>query len=147
MRLVAATSARDTDFAATLCDVHPDGRSIFIADGILRARYRRSLSRPEPVVPGRRATYDIDLWSTSIIINRGHRLRVLISSSNAPRFEPNPNTWPDAGKPAQIAHQTIYLGGRDGSHIVLPTPPEAQGGNLPRRSEFPAGPWQAKWRN
>jgi len=36
--------------------------------------------------------FEIDLWSTSIIFNKGHRIRVAISSSNFPRFEVNPNT-------------------------------------------------------
>jgi predicted acyl esterase len=129
VRLTAATSARDTDFTAKLCDVYPDGRSMLLTDGIVRARYRRSLSRSEPIRPGQRITYDIDLWSTSILFNRGHRIRVAISSSNAPRFEPNPNTGADASSargPASasapvVAHQTITLGGKDASHIVLPT--------------------------
>ena len=42
MVLYAASSARDTDFIVRLCDVHPDGRSIFVTEGILRARYRNS---------------------------------------------------------------------------------------------------------
>lgn len=125
VRLYAATSARDTDFTAKLCDVYPDGRSMLLTDGIVRARFRRSLSRPEPVVPGRRYAYDIDLWSTSIFFNRGHRIRVAVSSSNAPRFEPNPNTgepWrPEGGPPPVVARQTIALGGKEASHLVLPT--------------------------
>ncbi len=94
---------------------------MLIADGIVRARYRRSLSRPEPIAPGRRYQYDIDLWSTSLVFNRGHRIRVAISSSNAPRFEPNPNTWPTTGgaRPV-VARQTIHLGGKETSHIILP---------------------------
>ena len=42
MTLYAASSARDTDFIVRLCDVYPDGRSIFLTEGILRARYRNS---------------------------------------------------------------------------------------------------------
>jgi hypothetical protein len=121
VRLSAATSARDTDFTAKLCDVYPDGRSMLLTDGIVRARYRRSLRRPAPITPGRRTAYDIDLGSTSIIFNRGHRIRVSISSSNAPRFEPNPNTWPADGSAAPVvAHQTITLGGSEASYIELP---------------------------
>ena len=70
---------------------------------------------------GKPATYDVDLGSTSIIFNRGHRIRVSISSSNAPRFEPNPNTWPAEGNPAPVvAHQAITLGGPEASFIELP---------------------------
>jgi predicted acyl esterase len=120
VRLTAATSARDTDFTAKLCDVYPDERSMLLTDGIVRARYRRSLAEPVEVVPGERTTYEIDLGSTSIIFNRGHRIRVSISSSNAPRFEANPNTFPDRDAVPAVARQTITLGGSEASHIVLP---------------------------
>jgi predicted acyl esterase len=120
VRLTAATSARDTDFTAKLTDVYPDGRSMLVTDGIVRARYRTSLSEATPVVPGERTAYAIDLGSTSLIFNRGHRIRVAISSSNAPRFEPNPNSFPDQNAPPAVARQTITLGGTEASHIVLP---------------------------
>jgi putative CocE/NonD family hydrolase len=121
VRLYAATSTRDTDFTAKLCDVYPDGRSMLVTDGVVRARYRQTLARAAPITPGRAYAYDIDLWSTSLIFNRGHRIRVAISSSNSPRFEPNPSTWPpDVGAMPAVAHQTVYVGGSRASHIVLP---------------------------
>ncbi len=49
--LYAATSAPDTDFTAKLCAVSPEGRSTNILEGIVRARYRESLSNPAPIVP------------------------------------------------------------------------------------------------
>ncbi|MBM3493411.1 MAG: CocE/NonD family hydrolase, partial [Armatimonadetes bacterium] len=42
VRLWASSDAPDTDFAAKLCDVYPDGRSFNVCEGILRARFRRS---------------------------------------------------------------------------------------------------------
>src|SRR5206468_2045268 len=81
VRLYASTSARDTDFTAKLTDVYPDGRSMLLTDGIVRARYRQSLSKAITVTPGEHMALDIDLSSTSIIFNRGHRIRVAISSS------------------------------------------------------------------
>jgi hypothetical protein len=125
VRLTAASSARDTDFTAKLCDVYPDGRSMLITDGIITARYRRSLRNGRLLTPGKRETYDIDLWSTSLVFNRGHRVRVAISSSNAPRFEPNPNTgrpWQPGtnGTTPVVAHQAVTLGGPEASYIVLP---------------------------
>src|SRR5204863_3721049 len=115
VRLYASTSARDTDFTAKLTDVYPDGRSMLLTDGIVRARYRQSLSKAVTVTPGEHMALDIDLSSTSIIFNRGHRIRVAISNSNYPRYELNRNNgrdWPDdQGFPSKIAHQTIFLGG------------------------------------
>jgi hypothetical protein len=132
VRLYAATSARDTDFTARLTDVYPDGRSISVADGIVRTRYRQSLTQEALITPGERYAYDIDLWSTSLVFNRGHRIRVDISSSNAPRYEPNPNTGgplpiAEDEKPV-VAHQTIALGGPEASHIILP---QVVGGGQP----------------
>jgi putative CocE/NonD family hydrolase len=124
VHLNAATSARDTDFTAKLTDVYPDGRSIILADGIVRARFRRSLETEDLITPGQPYAYDIDLWSTSIIFNKGHQIRVAISSSNAPRFEPNPNTGgalpPDPKEKPVVAHQTLFLGGPSASSLVLP---------------------------
>jgi predicted acyl esterase len=124
VRLYAATSARDTDFTAKLTDVYPDGRSMLLTDGIVRARLRESLSKPASILPGQHYAFDIDLSSTSIIFNQGHRIRVAISSSNYPRFELNRNNgrdWPDdQNYPSVAAHQTIFLGGAEASYITLP---------------------------
>jgi putative CocE/NonD family hydrolase len=124
VHLNAATSARDTDFTAKLTDVYPDGRSILLTDGIVRARFRHSLETEDLITPGQPYAYDIDLWSTSIVFNKGHEIRVDLSSSNSPRFEPNPNTGgplpPDPKEKPLVAHQTIFLGGPDASSIVLP---------------------------
>ncbi len=122
VRLWASSDAPDTDFAAKLCDVYPDGRSINVCEGILRARFRRSFSKPEPLQPGKAYSFDIDLWSTSIIFNKGHRIRVHVTSSNAPGWDPNPNT----GEPfrsssgVRTARNTVYTGGTRASCIVLP---------------------------
>jgi len=122
VRLWIASDSLDTDFTAKLCDVYPDGRSINICDGILRTRFRKSLRRPELMKPGRIYPIDIDLWSTSIIFNKGHRLRVQISSSNFPAYDPNPNTGDPfrANGRTQAARNTVYMDRRHPSHILLP---------------------------
>ena len=122
VELNAASSARDTDWTAKLTDVYPDGRSMLISDGILRARFRQSFAKEVLLERGRTYEYSIDLGSTSIIINAGHRLRVTISSSNAPRYDPNPNTGAPlrADDETEIAEQTIHVGGGKASCIVLP---------------------------
>src|SRR5439155_9060745 len=74
VRLYAATSARDTDFTAKLTDIYPDGRSMLLTDGIVRARLHESLSKPMSITPGHHYAFDIDLSSTSaIIFHHGHR--------------------------------------------------------------------------
>jgi hypothetical protein len=117
-----SSDAADTDFTAKLTDVYPDGRSMLIADGIIRARYRNSLSRPELMTPGAVYRVEIDLWATSIIITTGHRIRLAVSSSNYPRFDVNPNTGGDTfDKGTMIkATNTVYFNSAYPSHILLP---------------------------
>ncbi len=121
-KLWASSTAQDTDFTAKLCDVYPDGRSMIVLDGIIRARHRNSMEKSELMVPGKVYEFEIDLWSTSLVLSPGHRVRLAISSSNSPRFEPNPNTGKPSGADSQtqIATNTIYMDSQRPSHIVLP---------------------------
>ena len=108
--LYAATSAKDTDFTAKLVDVFPDGYARNLTDGILRLRYRRSLDRPVPAKEGEVYRIAIDAGVTSNLFQKGHRIRLEISSSNFPRFDRNPNTGaPNADETRLVkATQTIY---------------------------------------
>ena len=129
MNLFASTTARDTDFTAKLVAVHPDGTARILQDGIIRARYRTSRERPRLVTPGEIVEYAIDLWSTSHVLQPGHRLRVEISSSNFPRYDRNFNTGEDPATDTRMqpVTQTVYHGAAHPSHIVLPIIPMAEG--------------------
>jgi predicted acyl esterase len=122
VRLWAGSDTPDTDFLARLCDVYPDGRSINVCDGQRRARFRKSATAERRLTPGRLYRLDIDLWSTSIIINRGHCLRVHITSSSAPGLDPNPNTGAAfrAPDPARPAGNSVGVDRRHPSQILLP---------------------------
>jgi len=123
--LYASTSAVDTDFTALLADVDQSGYARFLTDGIVRARYRNSTERPEEIVPGQVYKYAIDLWATSNVFKKGHRLRLYVSSSNFPRFNRNPNTGePMLGASRLVnARQTIYHDGKYSSALTLPVIP------------------------
>ncbi len=129
VKLWIASSARDTDFTAKLCDVYPDGRSMLVTDGIRRARFRNSFRKEEFLEPGKVYPLEIDLWSTSLVFGRGHRIRVHISSSNSPRFEPNPNTGDPhpVGDTRVVARNTVYVDRDRPSHIVLPVVSRVEG--------------------
>ncbi len=123
--LYAATSAPDTDWVVKLCDVAPDGRTLNVCDGILRARYRASWEAPTLVEPDAVERYDIDLWATSWLFRAGHRIRVLLTSSDFPRYDRNPNTG-DLGVEASTtvpARQRIFHDAGRASHITLPVIP------------------------
>ncbi len=125
VKLYAASSAKDTDWTARVLDVHPDGYAQRLNDGIVRARFRNGLAREEFLTPGQVEEYTIDAWATCVLLGVGHRLRLEISSSAFPRFDPNLNTGGPIGKEAQavIAHQTVYHDRMRPSHILLPVAP------------------------
>lgn len=122
VQLYISSTAEDTDFVAKLTDVWPDDRSILIADGILRARYRDSKVKPIRLTPGAVYSLSIDLWATSNVFKQGHRVRVTVSSSNFPRYGRNLNVWKaDATiEDAVIATNTVYHDREKPSCIVLP---------------------------
>lgn len=125
LEVYASTSAVDTDFTALLADVDQSGYARFLTDGVVRARYRNGTERPEEVVPGKVYKYTIDLWATSNVFKKGHRLRLYISSSNFPRFNRNPNTGePMLGASHMVdARQTIYHDRKYSSSLTLPVIP------------------------
>ena len=120
--LYAASSALDTDFVVRLSDVQPDGRALFLCEGILRARYRNGLDRTELLEPGEVAEYRIRMYPTSNLFRRGHRLRIDVTSSSFPRFSRNLNTGEDVstGTRMEIAHQTVLHTSTYPSHVLLP---------------------------
>ncbi len=90
--LHAESSASSADWVVRLCDVHPDGRSLNLCDGILRTGG---------------GVHEIDLWSTSNLFLKGHRLRVQVTSSCFPRWDRNPiagerRIHHDASRPSYI---------------------------------------------
>ena len=90
--LWVSTNTKDTDFTAKLVDVFPDGTARNLTDGILRLRYRNSLSKAELAKPGELYRITIDAGVASNVFLKGHRIRLEVSSSNFPRFDRNPNT-------------------------------------------------------
>ena len=120
--LYGMSSALDTDWVVRLEDVHPDGYSRNVCDGILRARYRDSFQHPELLEPGKVYRFEVDLWATSNAFLAAHRLRVVVTSSCFPRFDRNLNTGGPLNKEAagQSAINTVLHDEFRPSHIVLP---------------------------
>jgi predicted acyl esterase len=124
LTLHAATSARDADWVAKLCDVQPDGFSRIIAEGVLRASFREGLERQVPVQPGRPYEYRVDLKATSNVFLRGHRIRLLLTSSSFPRFDRNSGAALPAGdvreEDLRVAEQMVFHDAQRASSLVLP---------------------------
>ena len=122
--LYVRSNCVDTDFTATLVDVHPDGRAFILTDGILRARYRESLADPMLMTPGEVYQLGIDLVATSNVFFKGHQIRLEVSSSNFPRFDRNTNTGgviaQESEKDFRVALNEVLHDAEHISHVVLP---------------------------
>lgn len=125
LHIFAATTVKDTDFVAKLIDVYPDGSAYNIAEGVIRARYRKGLLHPQFITPGQINEYTIDMAHTSILFKQGHRIRIDIASANFPRFDRNMNTGNAFGvdKEGIPALQTIFHDANYASYIDLPVIP------------------------
>ena len=123
--LYVKSDCKDTDFAARLTDVYPDGRSMLLVDGIRRARFREGFTTSDTTFMNDSSTVyqvEIELNPTSHTFLAGHRIRLDITSSNYPRFNNNMNDGGAmyiAGDTA-IAHNTIMCDAVYPSHLVLP---------------------------
>jgi putative CocE/NonD family hydrolase len=126
VRLVlhASSSARDTDFTGKLVDVFPDGRALYLTDGILRGRYRNSLAEPELMEHGQVYEMTIELGPTANVFLADHRIRLEVSSSNFPRYDRNTNSGGviahDTVEDVVVAENTVLHGPEHPSRLVLP---------------------------
>ncbi len=133
-RFFASTSAHDTDWMIRIVDVYPDGRALFLGEGVMRARHRdpekhgafnpNKLSKLEP---NQSCEYTIEFCrATGNLFKRGHRIRIEISSSYFTYYLRNPNSDNDnigLVTKFQSANQTIFHDSERPSHIVLPVIP------------------------
>lgn len=122
--LFASSSAADTDWMARLVDVDADGRAWQVVDGIMRARYRHSRTAPSPLTPGEVERYDIDLWATSLVFARGHRIALVFSGSNFPKYDRHPNVyanvWQTTERDFLVAQQRVFHTAEFPSAVHLP---------------------------
>jgi uncharacterized protein len=120
--LYAASSAPDTDWIVKLTMVRPDGASVIISGGVLRARFRHSLDHPAVLEPNKPERFEIGMMPLSIVIPAGDRLRLTITSSDFPAIDRNLNTGGPIGLEArgQPAMNSVYHDPLRASHVLLP---------------------------
>jgi putative CocE/NonD family hydrolase len=132
VQLWGSSTAVDTDFTAKLIDEHPpsgdypNGYAMNLTDSIIRARYRDSFEKAKLMKPGTIYRFTIQPYPTSNLFQKGHRIRLDISSSNWPRFDINPNTGEPLGLNTRTmkAVNTIYHSSEHPSRVILPIIPE-----------------------
>jgi len=122
--LFVSSNARDADFIVRVTDVYPDGRSILIMDWPRRARFREAWDREVFMKPGEVCKIAFDVGYLSQIFNKGHRIRISVSSTGAPFYDPNPQTGePLTAEPAKkvfVATHTLHHTAPQASRILAP---------------------------
>ena len=148
VRLNAAADAPLANWFVRLEDVAEDGEVTAITGAGLSGAQRRSLEQPEPLIPGREYTLELELHLGSWVWMPGHRIRVAVSNALWPMLWPTPYAMTT----------TLRLGGAEGSSLTLPVVPEAHRAppelSPPERSEAapgisaPAGDyaWPGSWK-
>ncbi|MDT8369676.1 MAG: CocE/NonD family hydrolase [Longimicrobiales bacterium] len=121
----------DTDFMVTLKDVDPDGNTLFVQRGYLRASLRavdperstpdqivQAFDTREELVPGRIHEVTMSLYAVGHVVRRGHRLELSILAPSAtpqPRWGPVPLDLPSVNR---VYHSPEYP-----SRLTLPIVP------------------------
>ncbi|MCL6583259.1 MAG: CocE/NonD family hydrolase [bacterium] len=120
--LYARADAPDFDLYAKLLDVYPDGRAIYLTDGIIRARFRKGWDKPQLVSPSEIAEYIIDLWHIGHILTVGHALRLEVSSAAFLRFDINPCTGGNLADETRCRQVRVSIlhSSRYPSRLILP---------------------------
>lgn len=93
-KLFVSSDRPDTDFTLRLTDVYPDGRSILLGESILRMRFREGFTQDDEsfLTPNEVYTIALEFDDLAHTFLPDHRLRLIVSSSNYPRYNRNMNT-------------------------------------------------------
>lgn len=120
--LYVSSDAKDTDFTVKLIDVYPDGTAYNLDETIQRARYREGYDQEVFMEDGKVYKLDLTPMATSNYFEKGHRIRIEVSSSNFPRFARNLNTGGNNYDESKgvVAKNKIHHSREYPSKIVLP---------------------------
>jgi len=117
------TDVPDTEFVVKVVDIHPDGYEMLIRESAGMGRYAEEFAgQPRPLEKETVYHLKMDLWSTAIVLDKGHRLAVFVTSSSATSYEVHPNSFDPVMSydHAPVAHQVIELSQSHPSHVTIP---------------------------
>ncbi len=120
--LYISSDVKDTDFTIKLIDVYPDGKAYNLDETIQRVRYREGYEKEVFMEKGKVYKLELSAMSTSNFFQKGHRIRIEISSSNFPRFDRNMNTGGNNYDEAVglVAHNNVHHSAQYPSQVRLP---------------------------
>ena len=133
--LFVSTTGTDADFIVKVIDVHPDSVAVrqagdaaggfqeLVRGDVMRAKFRNSYARPEPLVPGKTTRVTFGMDDVLHTFKKGHRIMIQVQSSWFPLVDRNPQTFVDIyhAKPTDFkkATQRVYRSGAQASGIEL----------------------------
>jgi putative CocE/NonD family hydrolase len=118
VRLDVSSTGTDADFVVKLIDVYPGdapnlrplpapkpanavamgGYQQLVRGEPFRAKFRRSLEKPEPLTPGKVETIEFEMPDIAHTFNPGHRIMVQVQSSWFPLVDRNPQKFMDISR-------------------------------------------------
>jgi putative CocE/NonD family hydrolase len=110
--LNVSTTGTDSDWIVKLIDVYPDhfqdgkgsalgGYQQLVRGDVLRGKFRNSLERPEPFVPGQATRVGFAMSDILHTFRRGHRIMVQIQSTWFPLINANPQKYLNINEAAE----------------------------------------------
>ena len=133
--LFVSTTGTDGDFVVKVIDVYPDdapnnspvpgtkmgGFQMLVRGEIMRAKYRNSFSKPEPMIPGKVTEVKWDVEDINHCFLKGHKIMIQIQSTWFPLNDRNPQKFVDIYKATeadfQKATQKVYFSPQYPSHV------------------------------
>lgn len=134
--LFVSTTGTDADFVVKLIDVYPNdapndspanpamkmgGFQLLVRGEVMRAKFRKSFSKPEPMVPDQVENVKFDMQDAAHRFKKGHRIMIQLQSSWFPLVDRNPqkfvNIYKASEEDFQIATHRIYTSGEHGSYV------------------------------
>jgi hypothetical protein len=143
VKIFGSTTGTDCDWIAKLIDIYPEtapstdrnvvmgGYQLMISGDPVRARFRKSYEKPEPVTPGAVEEYSVDLHWGHHRFKKGHRVMVQIQSTWFPVIDRNPqkyvpNIYEAKDSDFQKATMDVHRGPKYPSGVILDTLPETK---------------------
>ncbi len=120
--LYVSADVPDTTLMAKLIDIHPNGYEALVLDNTIMARFHNGFSKPAPLEKGKVYKLSLYLWNTALVFDKGHRIAVWVTGSNAPRFQVHPNSFAPVASydNAPVAHVAVQTSAQYPSKLILP---------------------------
>lgn len=121
-RIWAASATTDIDVVARLSVVAPSGKVMLVTDGIRRGRFVTGNDAIRPLTPNQPTLFEVQLGPVSTVVPPGFGLRLSLSPSSSPRYEPNPGVAvPLSENPTPVdTALTVYRDSAHPSELYLP---------------------------